>query len=183
MVEASNKDNSAIGIDLGTTFSSVAVIRPNLGGEVNVSTIQNKIGKRTTPSVVTYHGGKTLIGESALALASRVPGKVLYDSKRIIGRSIKHEKIKERMDYWPFKVNEHPRTKKPLFQWEDEKTGRKEEKRPEYVSSVVLESMKNVADLKIDDGVPNRRCVVCIPAYFNDSQKRSTCDSIRMANL
>ena len=36
MVEASNKDNSAIGIDLGTTFSSVAVIRPNLGGEVNV---------------------------------------------------------------------------------------------------------------------------------------------------
>ena len=43
--------------------------------------------------------------------------------------------------------------------------------------------MKDAADVKLDDSIANRKCVVTIPAYFSDSQKRSTIDAIRLANL
>ena len=84
--------------------------------------------------------------------------------------------------YWPFDITEHKRTKKPQYEYE-EKKGVKTTQRPEYVSAQVLAKIKVAADERLDDGVPNRQVVVTVPAYFNDSQKRSTVDSIRLANL
>ena len=59
---------TSVGIDLGTTNSAVAIVRPTVAGDANVETIQNEKGNRTTPSVVTYDNkGKCLVGEAALA--------------------------------------------------------------------------------------------------------------------
>ena len=49
-----------IGIDLGTTNSCVAVLE---GGEAKV--IANPEGERTTPSVVAFKDGKTIVGGAA----------------------------------------------------------------------------------------------------------------------
>ena len=59
---------TSVGIDLGTTNSAVAIVRPTVAGDANVETIQNDKGKKTTPSVITYDNkGKCLVGEAAQA--------------------------------------------------------------------------------------------------------------------
>ena len=175
MVEA-NPDSTnykAIGIDLGTTNSAVAVVRPNVGGEANVETIQNEKGNRTTPSMIAYDNkGKVQVGEAAKNLAKRVPDKCLYDAKRFIGKKVSdadYDRIREREAFWPFQIGIHKRTQKPKYIWKDKNNVEKDE-RPEYVSKYVLEKMREAARVRLDDGVDNsRKCVVTIPAYFSEA--------------
>ena len=74
--------SKAIGIDLGTTNSCVAVLE---GSQPKV--IENSEGMRTTPSVVAFTAeGERLVGISAKRQAVTNPENTLYASKRLIGR-------------------------------------------------------------------------------------------------
>ena len=72
----------AVGIDLGTTNSVVAVLE---GGEPTV--IANAEGARTTPSVVAFSkSGEVLVGEVAKRQAVTNPTNTFFAIKRLIGR-------------------------------------------------------------------------------------------------
>ncbi|MCP4223265.1 MAG: Hsp70 family protein, partial [Actinomycetia bacterium] len=72
----------AVGIDLGTTNSVVAVLE---GGEPTV--IANAEGDRTTPSVVGFSkSGEVLVGEVAKRQAVTNPGRTISSVKRHVGR-------------------------------------------------------------------------------------------------
>ena len=72
----------AIGIDLGTTNSCVAVME---GGEAHV--IENSEGARTTPSMVAFaEGDERLVGQAAKRQAVTNPENTLFAIKRLIGR-------------------------------------------------------------------------------------------------
>ncbi|KAE8737439.1 hypothetical protein FOCC_FOCC017099 [Frankliniella occidentalis] len=86
----------AIGIDLGTTFSVVAVYRKRKG-----EIIQNDAGKRTTPSYVSFTDAEEYVGEAAKELANR---NTLYDSKRLLGRRFEDDVVQRDIEHWPFKV-------------------------------------------------------------------------------
>ena len=71
----------AVGIDLGTTNSVVAVLE---GGEPTV--IANSEGSRTTPSVVAFsRNGEVLVGQSAKNQAVTNVDRTLRSVKRHIG--------------------------------------------------------------------------------------------------
>ncbi|KAE8737436.1 hypothetical protein FOCC_FOCC017096, partial [Frankliniella occidentalis] len=85
-----------VGIDLGTTYSVVAV---HLKGRVEI--LSNDSGSRTTPSVVGFLSGDNFVGEAARDLP---PQSQVFDAKRLIGRPWKHVVNLACRKHWPFGV-------------------------------------------------------------------------------
>ncbi|KAJ9549075.1 LOW QUALITY PROTEIN: hypothetical protein OSB04_021618 [Centaurea solstitialis] len=98
---AGGRDAPAIGIDLGTTYSCVAVWQH---GRVEI--IPNEQGTRTTPSCVAFTDTERLIGNAAKNQAALNPTNTVFDAKRLIGRSYGDATVQGDMKVWPFKVIE-----------------------------------------------------------------------------
>ena len=94
------------------------------------------------------------------------PAATFYDAKRMIGKKFDDPHIQEDMKLWPFDVVAGP-DNRPCFQYEDKK---KEKKviLPEEVSAKVLARLKVAAKDKLGVNTPFSKCVVTVPAYFND---------------
>jgi len=92
---------TAVGIDLGTTFSCIATFND---GEVDV--IVNEEGSTITPSVlfVPANGSELVVGEYARATAARQPGTLLYDSKRFIGKRYDARRLASEVAGLPFEI-------------------------------------------------------------------------------
>jgi len=166
-------DKFVIGIDLGTTYSCVAVWR---NGEVEVLT--NAEGERTTPSWVSFDSdGNRLVGDPAMRQAAMNPKNTLFNIKRIIGRQF--EECGEEIKRFPFTVMEGAGGK-PLIEVEAT-PGEKRQFAPEQISAMVLEKMKTTAEAALN--CPITKAVVTVPAYFNDAQRRLTKDAGTIAGL
>lgn len=75
---------TVIGIDLGTTFSCVAVWDEAEGRPV---VLTNASGAKTMPSYVSFTEQARVVGQPAKSQAASNPANTVYDVKRIIGRS------------------------------------------------------------------------------------------------
>ncbi|OXG15140.1 hsp72-like protein [Cryptococcus neoformans Ze90-1] len=162
----------AVGIDLGTTYSCVAVWQND-----RVEIIANDQGNRTTPSYVAFNDSERLIGDAAKNQVAMNPYNTVFDAKRLIGRKFEDAEVQADMKHWPFKVID--RSGKPAIQVEY----RGEEKifTPEEISSMVLIKMKETAEAYLGGTVS--KAVVTVPAYFNDSQRQATKDAGAIAGL
>jgi len=157
---------TAVGIDLGTTYSCVGVFQH---GKVEI--IANDQGNRTTPSYVAFTDTERLIGDPAKNQVAINPTNTIFDAKRLIGRKFTDATVQADMKHWPFTVVDSNTLPKLEVEYKNEtKTFT-----PEEVSSMVLVKMKETAEAYLGHEVKD--AVITVPAYFNDSQRQATKDA------
>lgn len=174
----SSASGPCIGIDLGTTYSCVAVWR---NGRVEVC--PNEQGNRITPSYVAFlPDGTRLIGDAAKNQASQNPSRTIFDVKRLIGRKFSDASVQKDKSLFPFKLVGNKQGKANV---EIEKcTGPNGETKTfsaEEISGMVLRKMKETAEAFVGEEI--NRAVVTVPAYFNDAQRQATKDAGTIAGL
>lgn len=158
-----------IGIDLGTTNSCVAVLE---GDKVKV--IENAEGARTTPSIVAFKDGETLVGQAAKRQAVTNPKNTLFAIKRLIGRRFEDKEVQKDISLVPFKIVKADNGD-AWVEVNDKKQA------PPQISAEVLRKMKKTAEDYLGESVTE--AVVTVPAYFNDAQRQATKDAGKIAGL
>ncbi len=160
-----------IGIDLGTTFSVVAIME---GGEPVV--ISSSEGARLFPSVVAINpkNGERMVGQVARRQAVVNPENTIFSVKRLMGRKFKDPEVQRALKRLPYKVVEAPNGDCRVIM------GGKEYSPPE-ISAMILQKIKQDAEAYL--GEPVTQAVITVPAYFNDSQRQATKDAGKIAGL
>ncbi|KAJ1443112.1 Heat shock protein 70 family [Sesbania bispinosa] len=172
---ARQNDGCAVGIDLGTTYSCVAVWQEQ---HCRVEIIHNDQGNRTTPSCVAFTDNQRLIGDAAKNQTATNPENTVFDFKRLIGRKFSDAVVQNDILLWPFKViagvNDKPMI---LLKYKDQE----KHLSAEEISSMILAKMRETAEAYLESPVKN--AVISVPAYFNDSQRKATIDAGAIAGL
>ncbi|TKY71900.1 Heat shock 70 kDa protein [Spatholobus suberectus] len=162
-----------IGIDLGTTYSCVAVWQNN-----RAEVIPNDQGNRTTPSYVAFTDTQRLLGDAAKNQRSMNPHNTVFDAKRLIGRRFSDHSVQQDMKLWPFKVVPG-KGDKPMIAVTYK--GKEKHLTAQEISSMVLFKMKEVAEAYLGQAVND--AVITVPAYFTNSQRQATKDAGKIAGL
>ncbi|XP_050250454.1 heat shock cognate 70 kDa protein-like isoform X4 [Quercus robur] len=170
---ANHREGLAIGIDLGTTYSCVAVWQNE-----RVEIIVNDQGNRTTPSFVAFTPAERLVGDAAKNQVARNATNSVFDAKRLIGRRFSDPLVQSDINLWSFKVIEGP-SDKPMIVVNYK--GEEKHFAAEEISSMVLKKMREIAEAYLGTTVKN--AVVTVPAYFNDSQRKATKDAGGIAGM
>ncbi|MDX3852763.1 molecular chaperone DnaK [Streptomyces sp. AK02-01A] len=158
----------AVGIDLGTTNSVIAVWE---GGEPAV--IPNAEGARTTPSVVAFsENGERLVGQLARRQSILNPKGTITSAKRFIGR--RYDEVSEEAKAVSFDVVEGPGGV-ARFEVHGKQYA------PEEISALVLRKLAEDAGKSLGERVTE--AVITVPAYFNDAQRQATKDAGKIAGL
>jgi molecular chaperone DnaK len=165
----------AVGIDLGTTFSEVAVLE---GGEPVV--ITSSEGSRLIPSVVAINkNGERLVGQIAKRQAITNPENTIYSIKRFMGRKWgepagRELPVEEDAKRKTYRVTRASNNDVRVLM------GGKEYSPPE-ISAMILQKLKTDAEAYLGEKVTE--AVITVPAYFNDAQRQATKDAGAIAGL
>ncbi len=160
----------AIGIDLGTTNSVVAVV---IGGDPVV--IPNQEGNRTTPSVVAFtEKGERLVGQIAKRQAITNPENTIFSIKRLMGRKFTSPEVDHAKKRLPYHIVEAPNGDAHV-------EARGKMYSPPEISAMILQKLKQAAEDYLGETVTE--AVITVPAYFNDSQRQATKDAGQIAGL
>jgi molecular chaperone DnaK len=158
----------AVGIDLGTTNSVIAVME---GGKPTV--IINSEGSRLTPSVVAFtKTGERLVGQIAKRQAVLNAENTIYSAKRFIGR--RFAEVQSEIKNVPYKVVPGPNDAVRFLIMDKQYS-------PEEISAQILRKLVDDAAKYLGEKVTD--AVITVPAYFNDAQRQATKDAGQIAGL
>ena len=169
-------DEPIIGIDLGTTFSCVAIMR----NEKKEIIADNKSGDKIIASVVCFKSNsECLIGNLAKNNMLQYSQSTMFDSKRLLGYKFANKNIQEDIKNWPVIIKEDKKTGKPKYVIKVE--NEEKEYFPEDVASMILNYLKTYSEIYENKEIKN--AVIAVPANFNNLQRKATIESAKEAGL
>ncbi len=158
-----------IGIDLGTTFSAVAVME---GGSPKI--IATREGNNTFPSIVSLKSDEIVVGDPARRQMVLNPKTTVHSVKRFMGRKFKDQAVKSAMKYVSYDLVEGKDGMAVVNIAGKHYT-------PQEVSAQILTKAKEDAESYLGEKVT--RAVITVPAYFDDSQRQATKQAGEIAGL
>jgi len=161
----------AVGIDLGTSNSVVAVIDKD--GVPRILTTPE--GSTTMPSLVWFSPDGPVVGELARAGLDYSPDLTIFGAKRLLGRRFDHPEIRRLAKILPFELIEAPNGDT----WISLAAGRSVS--PEEVCALILREIRRMAELHF--GEPVTKAVITIPAWYDAAQRQATKDAAQIAGL
>ena len=160
-----------LGIDLGTTFSSIAFCHTR----VHTDIYADSSNATDIASVVHYKDGKFTVGSATEVLSIREPKQTIFDTKRMIGRRVEDPGIQEMLSCWPFTVEDNGQGMAVISVPGCPKI------EPYKVSGEILKHLVKIADDRLPE--PIRDCVITVPANFTNAQKEDTLEAAKYAGL
>lgn len=161
----------AVGIDLGTTNSVVAVI--DRDGAPRILTTAE--GSTTMPSLVWFSPDGPIVGEAAHAGLDHSPDCTVFGAKRLLGRRFDHPEIRKLARALPYELTEAPNGDTWIQLARDRAIS------PEEVSALILRELRRTAERFLDE--PVTRAVITIPAWYDAAQRQATKDAAQIAGL
>ncbi len=160
----------AVGIDLGTTNSVVAIAREGVP-----AALHDEAGNALVPSVVAYpEAGGVLVGEDARLLMAREPRNAVASIKRLMGRGAAD--LHTVAGVLPYEI-EPDSGQTDMVKL---RIGGKA-RSPVEISAEILKALRARAEAALDK--PVERAVITVPAYFDDAARTATRDAARVAGL
>ena len=144
-----------------------------------VEIVTNEIGRRTTPSLVSFRDEEILVGDAAKNIMNSNAENTIKDSKRLIGRRFNDPIVQEDLKKWSFTIKENELNGLPQYIINVDN----EEKRyyPEEISSMILKKLKSFSQVFLGKEV--KRAVITVPTYFNNVQREATKKAGEMAGF
>ncbi len=161
-------DDVAVGIDLGTTNSVVAISQEGV-----VEVLKDGQGRSLLPSVVAYLDSGMMVGHEARRQLLDSPDRVVGSIKRLMGRG--PEDVKRIAGTLPFDLDTNAEGGMVRL-----KIGERS-LTPVEISADILRAIKTRAEEALNKEV--KRAVVTVPAYFDDAARLATKDAARLAGL
>ncbi len=161
----------AVGIDLGTTNSVVAVI--DLDGAPRILTTEE--GNTTLPSLVWFSPKGPVVGERAREGLDHSPETTIFGVKRLLGRRFDDPEVRKLARSLPYELTEAPNGDA----WIQLTGGRAVS--PEEVSALILRELRRTAEEFF--GEPVTRAVITVPAWYDAAQRQATKDAAQIAGL
>ena len=163
-----------LGIDLGTSNSTVGYYRINAKGRGEMEIVANEMGKRAIPSVVCIVNNEIYVGKEAIHKSSKYPKNLIYDSKRMLGRKFDDPLIQEYRKHWTFDTVKS-KTGGILISVDNKLY------EPYEISGMILTELVNLANSHLETNI--NQAIITIPAYFDQMQIDDTRRAAKYANI
>ena len=167
--------DTAIGIDLGTTFCCIGVYIDGKGVEI----IPNKANDTTFPSIVTFTNDGILVCDQAVNQSVKEAKNTVYGIKRIIGLNYHDLSVQNDIKMWPFEVMKSNENDNSMIKIN--RNGQEETFYPEEISAYVLKRLKSIAEEYLERTI--KYAVITVPAYFTNNQREATKKAGKLAGL
>jgi molecular chaperone HscA len=165
------QEETIVGIDLGTTNSLIAIVRPDSREPIALREVD---GLTLVPSIVHFDAfGGANVGNAAKELLVAEPERTIYSVKRLMGKAYKD--VSDHAGSFAYKVIDDNTESLVKVQVGDKFYS------PIELSSFILKELKHRAEHILK--TPVNKAVITVPAYFNDAQRQATRDAGRLAGL
>ncbi|CAH1268175.1 HSPH1 [Branchiostoma lanceolatum] len=164
---------SVVGFDLGNLSCYIGVARQ--GG---IETIANEYSDRCTPTVVSFGEKQRSIGTPAKNQMVTNYKNTVYQFKRFLGRRFQDPQVQAELQHVQFKAAEMPDGSvgmKLHYQGEEQVFS------TEQIAGMMLTKLKEVSEMNLKVKVVD--CVISVPCFFTDSERRAVLDSATIAGL
>ncbi|KAL5972657.1 hypothetical protein ACLOJK_039462 [Asimina triloba] len=164
---------SAVGFDVGNSSCVIAAAKQR-----GIDVLLNEESNRETPAVVSFSEKQRLVGPAGAASLMMNPKSTITQIKRLIGLNYRHPDAQEELRGLPFATSEGPDGGILVHV---QYVGGTHAFTPVQILGMLLSHLKQVAEKSLESPVSD--CVIGIPSYFTDAQRRAYLNAATIAGL